>query len=382
MRKEDIKREKLPAVIISGIFIGYLAAFTLGTFLIKDRDFSEMENRPLAQKPQLTAETVMNGEFGAGTEKYMSDQIFLKDRMMSLKTSFDLMSGRTYQNGVYFGSNGYLLQRYTRTDQFDVNMKAICDFADSCAVPVGMILVPNSVKVNEDKLPKGAVTDDQLDIHYIQRLEDYAKHFDQYVMPFERLRRLQDEEGIQAYYRTDHHWTASAARATLDLWLDKLGIPGTDAPYEYRDGYKFYGTLYSKVPAAGIRSDNFGYYFNPEGSYNIEYVLEGKSADSFIDEEKLTKKDKYGALLGGNFALLHITSNAEGGRKLVVVKDSYANAMLPMLADKFSEIWVVDLRYYHTGTVSELVSEHGADRVLFIHNFDFINEDRNFVWLG
>ena len=165
------------------------------------------------------------------------------------------------------------------------------------------------------------------------------------------------------------------------MWLDEVGIPGTDAPYEYRGGYEFYGTLYSKVPAANIKPDDFGYYFNPEGEYSIEYVLDGKTADSFVDEEQLTKKDKYGALLGGNYALMHITSNAPGG-KLVVVKDSYANALLPMLADKFSELWVVDLRYYHTGTVSQLIEENGAEGVLFVHNFDFINEDRNFVWLG
>lgn len=366
---------------MTGVFIGYLAVFSLGTFLLKDRDFSEMENRPLAQKPKFSADAVMSGEFGSGTEKYMSDQIFLKDSMMSLKTSFDLMSGRTFQNGVYFGSNGYLLQRFDRSSQFDQNMQMICDFADSCSVPVGMILVPNSIEVNADKLPHGAVTDKQLDIKESEKMENYATHFDQFIDPYERLIRLQND-GIQAFYRTDHHWTASAARATLDMWLDECGITGTDAPYEYISGYDFYGTLYSKVPAAGIKPDNFGYYFNPEGVYNIEYVMEGRTADTFVDKDQLDKKDKYGALLGGNFALLHITSNAEGGRKLVVVKDSYANAMLPMLADKFSEIWVADLRYYHTGTISELVADNGADQVLFIHNFDFINEDRNFVWLG
>ncbi|SDA16150.1 DHHW protein [Ruminococcus sp. YE71] len=381
MRKEDIKRDKLPSIIMTGVFIGYLAVFSLGTLLIKDREFSEMENRPLAQKPELTTEAVMNGEFGNGTEKYMSDQIFLKDKMMSLKTSFDLMSGRTYQNGVYFGKGGYLMQRFTFSDQLETNMKLITDFADSCTVPVSMILAPNSICVNADRLPKDAVTDNQVDIHRVSQFEKFAGHFHNYVMPYSRLVELQ-EQGIQTYFRTDHHWTVSGARATLDMWLDKEGIGGTDAPYEYLDGYKFYGTLYSKVPAFGAKSDNFGYFFNPEGQYTIEYVMEGRTTDRFVDEADLEKKDKYGALLGGNFALLHITSNAAGGRKLVVVKDSYANAMLPMLADKFSEMWVVDLRYYHTGTVSELIEQNGADEVLFIHNMDFLNEDRNFVWLG
>lgn len=100
MKNKENKRSKASCILLSAIFIGYVAAYTLGTFLIKDRDFSEMENRTLAQKPELTTEKVFSGEFESGFESYMSDQIFVKDAMMSLKTCCDYFSGKTYQNGV------------------------------------------------------------------------------------------------------------------------------------------------------------------------------------------------------------------------------------------------------------------------------------------
>ena len=71
------------------------------------------------------------------------------------------------------------------------------------------------------------------------------------------------------------------------------------------------------------------------------------------------------------------------GGKVLVLKDSYANAAMQFLMQHYSEITMIDLRYYHLQekSVSELCREYGVDRVLMLYNMDFINEDRNFVWL-
>ena len=68
---------------------------------------------------------------------------------------------------------------------------------------------------------------------------------------------------------------------------------------------------------------------------------------------------------------------------MLILKDSYANAMLPYLANQYSDLSVVDMRYYHfeEQTVSELVKNEGIDRVILIYNMDFINSDDNFIWL-
>ena len=67
-----------------------------------------------------------------------------------------------------------------------------------------------------------------------------------------------------------------------------------------------------------------------------------------------------------------------------MLKDSYANAAMQFLADQYSEITMIDLRYYHMQekSVSELAKELGAERVIMLYNMDFLNEDNNFVWLN
>ena len=382
MLKKDIKRNKLSCKLMTGYFLGFIAVFSLGTFLTKDRDFSEMENRMLAQKPQPAAEKIFSGEFGTAFEDYMADQIMCKDGLMSVKTTTDYLFGKSLQNGVYFSADGYLLQRFTENRaNIDANIAAINEFADAQAAAgrsLDMMLVPNSICINADKLPKNAVTDDQRNTiqHVKETLSPAVKLYD----PTNDLLSMQ-RGGKQTYYRTDHHWTSPAAKACLEEWLGGAGLPLPAGNYSLRETPGFYGTLYSKAPAGFIRPDNFGFYVNSAGQYTLEYVLEGKTASSLVDESFLAKKDKYASFFGGNFAHMIIRSNAPGG-KVLVLKDSYANCALPLLADVFSEIHVVDLRYYHTDTVSSILDANGISRIMLLYNVDFLNEDKNFVWLG
>lgn len=389
MIKKDIKRGTAACIIMTAIFIGFIALFTLGTMFSKDREFSEMENRVLAQKPKLTLSEIFvkKGEktYMDKLEDYMSDQIFMKDTMMSVKTECDYFSGKTYQNGVYFSKGGFLLQRYTEdTAAIDKNVACINEFSQAVSVPVDLMLVPNSVCVNADRLPAGALTDDQRQTtqHVRDTLSSKVTLYD----PYDLLCDLQTNGNVNTYYKTDHHWTAGAARAACDGWLASIGMEPTDAEYTLKKVSDFYGTLYSKAPAEFIQPDEFSYYVNNAGQYEVFYVAENKYVYSMIDPTFLEKKDKYSAFLGGNFAQIKIrrTNDPEGDKKpkVLVIKDSYANSLIPFLADRFSEVYVIDLRYYHTGLVSDIVKENGIGRVLMVYNVDFLNEDQNFIWLG
>ena len=101
------------------------------------------------------------------------------------------------------------------------------------------------------------------------------------------------------------------------------------------------------------------------------------------DPTKLETKDKYATLFGGNFSHFTIHTNAQNKERILVIKDSYANAVLPFLADSYATIEVIDLRYYHMEqqTVSELIKSEGISQVVLLYNMDFFNSDNNFLWL-
>ena len=114
--------------------------------------------------------------------------------------------------------------------------------------------------------------------------------------------------------------------------------------------------------------------------YNVEYDLNTES-DSLYSEKNIATKDKYTYYLDGNHGITTIRTklgkqNEKHGKKLAVIKDSYAHSIIPFLANHYDEITVFDLRYYNF-SVPSYIEEHGIDEVLFIYNIDNFIEDNN-----
>ena len=78
--------------------------------------------------------------------------------------------------------------------------------------------------------------------------------------------------------------------------------------------------------------------------------------------------------------MFHMKSNGLHKKKVLVLKDSYANIMLPYLADTFTDITVIDLRYYNK-RVDLLMEEEKFDVLLLCYNVDFLTTDKNFTKL-
>lgn len=379
------KHEKLSRYILIAVFLLFVFGFAIAGLISKDREFSEMENRNLAQFPEFSVESLKSGNFTAGIESYMSDQVFLKDSLVSLKTDCERALLKTYQNGVYFGDNGYYIQQYTENlPQINKNIGYINDWADKIPdnIPMDFILVPNASCVMSEKLPKYAVNDNQLDSikHIESTLSDKITLFNAY----ETLKNNADN-GEQVFYKTDHHWTNSGVKAVFEAYLASKGEKASSFNFENTTKRNdFYGTLYSKAPSAFAKPDTMIIPDHKDSLHSVEYVKEGKTTDSIIDKSFLDKKDKYAAFLGGNFSRINIRSdNSMNDEKVLVLKDSYANAMMPYLADQYSDLTVIDMRYYHfeKQTVSELVKNEDIDRVIMLYNMDFVNSDDNFIWL-
>ena len=98
------------------------------------------------------------------------------------------------------------------------------------------------------------------------------------------------------------------------------------------------------------------------------------------DESRLGEKDKYAYFFGGNYGKLTIkTGSSEGkGKKLLVVKDSFANTFVPFLLEEYEKITMIDLRYYND-SVQELVKkEHFTDTLILYEMSNYANDKNIF----
>ncbi|MGG4493992.1 DHHW family protein [Brevibacillus reuszeri] len=361
------------------LFTGAILAVNLLTPI---EDFSESENRMLQQLPKFSLSKLLSGKFASEFEAYLSDQFMLRDLWIGLKANVDRGMGKKESNGVYLGKDGYLLQKFTRPNQGDVQdkIKAIQAFDEaSPKLRKYVMLVPTAVTVLADKLPHYASGGDERTYSDKVRraLPDRIRWIDVYPA-------LEANKDQPIYYKTDHHWTTKGAFIAYRELGRSMGFtPKYEEDFTIRQVTSgFYGSLYSKSGFRHVQPDSIELYEPKEPeSLTVENVDEQKSSDSMYAMDNLAKKDKYTVFFNGNHGLIRITTSSQEKRRLLVVKDSYANSFLPFLTPHFSEIDVVDLRYYD-GDVWKLARERHMDEMLILYNTTTFFEDPSIKKVG
>lgn len=391
---------KLRNCIVMMVFLVFIGFFGIAYIVVPDREYSELENRYLTTFPEFSWRRLLSGEFMSDFDSYTADQIYGKDLFVTGHVAYNRMLGIKEINGVLIGRDDYLIQDYQEPgDILDKNLQYIQGFAQEHPdITMTMLLAPNVNAVYPEELPAFAQTYPQDAV--ITQVENTLTTENMTVVDVTDALLQQKDRGV--YYKTDHHWT------TLGAFFAYKELCGTlDIPARHLDDYEkvtietpFYGSLYSKAPVIGSEGDEISLYLNPTGQYQVTYVNEGKRSASMYEESYLTKKDKYAVFFGGNYALVTIEnptyrqnvpagsgvqpetvdSEADQRDEVLIIKDSYANAIVPFLADHYRMIHMIDLRYYHED-LDEYIRDHHIQQIIFIHNVDFLSTDNSFVWL-
>lgn len=354
------------------VFVGLVGAANL---LMPDKPFSTSENRVLEQRPTFTLRSLLSGTFTSDYETYTSDQFAFRDVWVGAKTDADRALGKKDSNGVFLGKDGYLIGTYVSPSDQDLEDRVRAIQAFDRAAPAlrkYVMLAPTAAGVLRDKLPAYApVGDERTDLERFRRLLPQAVRF---VDVYPALAATRESP---LYYKTDHHWTTKGAYyAYLELCLQMGLVPQAEEAFDIRPAAeRFYGSLYSRSGFRHLEPDRIELYWPKlAGKIEVVYMDEGRIADSLYELDNLRKKDKYTVFLNGNHPLIRIVTDGPADRRLLVVKDSYANSLLPFLVKHFGEIDVVDLRYYDE-PLAKLVQARQIQDVLILYNISTFFED-------
>ena len=374
--KRKLDRKKTMAML----FLVMLGVICLVNLFSKDKEYSEKENRMLQQKPEISLYGIESGRWMKEYESYRSDQFVGRNFWVSLKTKVDLLAGNRESNVVFNGQDSYLLEDIKEPDQEQLsqNLEAIKEFESGYQnVPFYVMLVPNAANVLSDKLPPFAVVEDQKQI-----FDDIQNELDEYIHWVDVSQILKKHKSEVIYYHTDHHWTTLGAyyafqelAASMELDISKIS---TMKPYAVTNDFN--GTL-SATSGYETGYEEPIYIYASEQTEDmpevvVNYVNEKKKTATLYDTSKLEEKDKYAVFLGGNYPLIDIRTTADTTDRLLLIKDSYANCMIPFLTPYFREIVVVDPRYYY-GDIKELMEENDFTSVLFLYNGNTFVEDNS-----
>lgn len=367
------------------VFLIFIFGMGIWFILVPKSDYSSNEKRYLQNFPEVSFEKISSGEFGSEFEAFFADQFPKRDMWVGFNAYYSLYTGNNGANGVYNCDNGYLINKPVSVkNNLDKNIDVICNFAKQCNTPVSVMLVPSTGYVVNDVLP--AVHNSYNDDSYFSSI---SKKLSDNQIPFVDLRSAFKNEynnGKQLYYKTDHHWTTQGAYVGYTELCKQLGINAVAKDkFKIEQHDNFYGTTFSTSGFWNTQPDKIEIWTNPENSgENIGVkITEGANtteANTMYFYKHLENDDKYPVFVDGNHALTEITNtNAEGGT-ILMIKDSFSHCIAPFIAENYSKVIMVDMRYYKD-KMSTIIEKEKPVQILFMYGIDNLATDSDLVWL-
>ncbi len=373
------RKQKIISAVVFMIIIFLLPVI----FIFSDKKkISEEENTKLAVKPELKLSTIYDKSYMRDMDKFLSDHFPGRINWIKSKMFIDRLTGKNIINDIYLGD--MLIEKLPEPDYEEVkkSVQAINLFAQHYDTEVSFLLAPTSAGIYRDRLPLNAPQLDQKE--FINKALGMLSEDVNGINIFDTM--LSEKENY-IYYRTDHHWTSlgayiaykqvASALGFLSINIDKFDIEHASSDFK--------GTFYNKCFYGDVEADVIDIYSCKDGN-KVESVTmnDGKKeeeSDSIYFRDHLNVNDKYGVFLGKNRAFTNIKTNKTNGKKLLVIKDSYANSFVPFLINHYSEIAVIDLRYIKT-SLTEFVDPGDYDQTLFLYNASTFSTDTNVKMAG
>ena len=193
------------------------------------------------------------------------------------------------------------------------------------------------------------------DVYFVDTVSLLREHNDEYI-----------------YFRTDHHWTALGAYYVYEAICEQLDLePAALEDFEHWDQGRFIGSLYYKAPKTKALKEDVVYAYNPIGDMTTRiYKESGSSFEHTVltDMSKSNANAKYMTFLAGDHPLVRVINNdLPDAGNVLVIKDSFGNAMAPFFTMNYHKVYIVDYRYY-SESMSTLIKSFEIDDVIFLPN--------------
>lgn len=328
------------------VFISFISLFGFISLFNKE-EISIYERRKLKAFPKIKD----NNNFFDDLDKYLSDHFIFRQDFREVKgfVNYNLFN-ISINNNVTI-KDDYLFELS------EVNYKSLDNIVSKINDIVSRF---NISDYNVLSIP--------LKNHYVG-LDSTSDDINDYLSgKLDNYYSLKDVLSLSDYYRTDIHIKQECLSGVVSRILDLCDVEEKEIDYDLNTYNKFYGSLYAKM-AIKMEPDTLTYMTND--------LLDGVKVESIEDKElldvynvgELESLDPYSIYLNGPKAYLKIVNENVKDRKLIIFRDSYTSSIAPLLVPYFSEIELIDLRYYS----SDLLNIDGDAKVLFIYGSEVLN---------
>lgn len=272
-------------------------------------------------------------------------------------------------SGVYIWQNKAFELFYGSTDAAAAYAQAISGYQQQLpGTTVYNMVVPNH---SEFGLPE-RIRNDMGCTSQRENLSDVFANYTEgsQVIPVDIYDALDYHKDQYLYFNTDTHWAPLGAYWAYTAFCEaanQTAAPLSDFTVSTVEDFTGYLYVATGESCLAENPDHIDLY-EPGFDYTIELSYDGVS---FTELSGMYAPDEgmgYSMVLWGDNPLVRVTNHDDAsGRKLLLVKDSYGNAIAPFLAANYSEVHVADFRSF-PGKLPAYCQENGITDVLFFNN--------------
>ena len=419
--------------LLFAMLVGLISTFD------QDATFSESERRQLKTRPKMTISGLIDGSYFNSYREYYADTFPNRETLMNTNT---MLNGFYYFGGLGSGDGASLVVDFSSNaaqhgealkptgdpdatgetqmetepankqteplaqaeqlgsvvligdSAFDVphaDNDQIVEYAQ--AVTAIADLLGSDVKTFSMPVPNSAEFYTHKEYHtgktsqkaMFELCEDSLGSNVTYVDAYSVIQQHTDE---YIYFRTDHHWTHLGAYYAYTALCKAAGFnPVNRDDFATGQWEGFVGSMYTYVanyPQGKVLKENPDtvHYWKPNANctttcYNST-ALTGGYAMGTICRVGEDVDNKYLTFMGGDHPIAIVETDTEGPC-ILVIKESYGNALISWLTNHYSKIILIDPRQYY-GKNSDIdlatfAQEQGVDQCLVVNYPMMLNSD-------
>lgn len=332
------------------------------------KEISDAERRKLAQFPEISAGSVLSGDFMADFEAYTLDQFPARDTFRRLKAlvHYDLL-GQGDNNGIYIAGGHAAELEYPLNETSVSNaVKKFNSIYERYLKDTGSTVVMTVIP------DKGCYLAEENGYPAM----DYEALFEQVRAgtAWARFVDITDLLSAEDYYRTDTHWRQEELMDVAQRLCQALEASPVQEEAFTKTAVErpFYGVYYGQA-ALPMEPETIWLMESETLAGCSVYNYETGETAAVYDLDKLDSRDLYDVYLSGAAALLTIENpNAGSERELIVFRDSFGSSLVPLLVSDYASVTLVDIRYISSDILGQFIDFHGQD-VLFAYSTLVLN---------
>ncbi|MCF0228843.1 MAG: hypothetical protein HUJ76_04010 [Parasporobacterium sp.] len=419
--------ERQSASRASFIFCAFILILAFLMIVVPRSTISEIEKRALAEMPAFSFGAYFDGSFTSGVTQYYDDTVPARDTFKNLgnnlKKIFGLSTGNTVEvignvarvdknqpeTTAETGTAAEAEPAAEETETTTAEEKNSKDYRAANAdatMEDGILVVYQDNHYRAIPLFGGLYSDDYantlnylrafltedinmycllipcssqyyLPANYADYSVDHTESFDRVfnvtgdgITDINILNVLNDHNSEPIYLRTDHHWAPRGGYYAAKAFAEAAGVPFQDiSTYDEHVYPGYMGSMYAYTGSANLLNDPEDFiWYSANNKYNVDYYDRSfnyiYTGNLFFD---VPTDAAYCIYLGTDDQIAKVNTDVKNGRTLLLVKDSFANAMVPFLTHSFEKIFVVDQRYFELNMI-EFIYANGITDVLMAHN--------------